>query len=272
MFSGVLGGFLSGLLGIGGGPIYVVFFSIFIHRLYGGVLAEYEELSLILANTAFAIMFGALFSVIKQYKMHNVYWRTSVTIAIPAAISSIVLSEILSSIKYNKTAFSIVFIITFLPLLYRMVNDNEHKKSFNHPYRIKVLYLNLTGLFSGIVTALSGLGGGFVIVPLLNSLFNIKIRKVVSISSTVIFLVAAALSLYNLIAKPGISANMPYTFGAINFMLVIPVVLGTMAGAPLGVIYSKKLSPRALQRIFLAVCIAIILHTSWNLAHQLHVF
>ncbi len=56
--TGIIGGFLAGLLGIGGGPIYVVIFTEFIPKLYGALLSGPETVQLIIANTIFARMFA----------------------------------------------------------------------------------------------------------------------------------------------------------------------------------------------------------------------
>ncbi len=257
---GIIGGFLAGLLGIGGGPIYVVLFSIFIPKLYGGEITEAQTIQLIIANTVFARFFAALSGCWKHYRMNNLYLKTAIAIAIPAAMMSLIGISILSKMNYNKTFFSIIFILVFIPLLYRMIVDDKNKKNFNHPYRIKVLFLNMTGLISGTVTALAGLGGGFVVVPLLNSLFNIKIKKVVSISLSVISMVAFSVTVFYL-SQYKVDINDPYIFGAISLSLCLPVIAGVMFAAPWGVKMSNQVSPYKLRVLFIAFCVFIIAKT-----------
>ncbi len=256
--AGAVGGFLSGLLGIGGGPIYVSIFTYFVTKLSGGSVSSTDYVKIVLAHTSFSTMFAALSGCIKQYRLNNFYWRTSVAIAIPSIIASILMAELLVNIRYNKTAFSIIFILSLLPALYRMLVDNPNKKRFNHPRSIKRLMLNITGITAGSVSALTGLGGGFVIVPMLNSLFNIKIRKTTSISLGVIAMTSAALALYYMLRFNFLEVQLPYMLGAISFPLLVPVLLGVAIFAPFGVSFAKRLTPLKIRLTFSAVCLLVI--------------
>ncbi len=264
VIAGIVGGFLAGLLGIGGSPIYSVIFSDFIPNLYSNQITENEVVQLIISNTIFAQLFASASGCWQHYKRRNFYPKTILTIAIPAIFVSLLLTYLLSTVSYSKNTFSIIFILLFIPLLYKMLVDNPNKKRFNQPYRIKVIMLNLIGCFSGTITALSGLGGGFILVPLLNSLFNIKIRKVLSISLGIILVVSSVLTFYNLFLSQ-LSTTLPYSYGTICFSLVLPVVFGVVIAAPLGVYVGKKLSPYQLRIIFILFCVAMIIKTFFSL-------
>ncbi len=265
---GLFGGFLAGLLGIGGGPIYILIFSYFIPKLYGGDLGDSGQVQVLIASTIFARLFAAIAGNYKHYKLDNLYFNTALAIGLPAAVTSICLTLLLSNFEYNKTAFKVIFILVMLPMLYRMLTDNPDKKRFNQPSRIKRIILNCIGLVSGTVTALSGLGGGFVVVPLLNSLFNIKIRKVVSISLSVILIVAGSVTLFNIFYFD-IGVSLPYMAGAISLPLTLPVIAGVMLAAPFGVTVSKKLTPYSLRLTFIVFCAIIILKTLIELLVEL---
>lgn len=259
MFSaGAVGGFLSGLLGIGGGPIYVTIFTYFAVKLTGNSLSSTDYVKVVLAHTSFSTMFAALSGCYKQYKLNNFYWQTSVAIAIPSIIASVLMAEILARVSYNKFTFSVIFILSLLPALYKMLVDNPNKKKFNPPLSIKKLMLNITGITAGSVSALTGLGGGFVIVPMLNSLFNIKIRKTTSISLGVIAMTSTALATYYLIRFDFPDIQLPSMVGAISFPLLVPVLLGVVSAAPLGVVFAKKLTPLQIRWVFGTVCILVI--------------
>lgn len=260
LIAGAIGGFLAGLLGIGGGPIYAVILGEYVPMVYQTQVTESELIQMVIANTVFARMFAGCSGSWQQYKLNNFHLKPVLTIAAPAIIMSLTLSSILSKINYSKTTFSIIFILLFLPLLYKMITDNKEKKRFNQPYRIKVFFLNMVGFLSGSVTALAGLGGGFVVTPLLNALFNIKIRKVISISLGVVFIVSSSFTLFNLFIR-SVETDIPWTVGLISLPLSLPMIVGVIAVAPLGVRTSKKLTPYRLRMIFIVFCIFIILKT-----------
>src|SRR5436190_15819848 len=62
--------------------------------------------------------------------------------------------------------------------------------------------LGVVGMAGGSISALSGLGGGIVIIPILNSFMKIDIRKASSISSGVIMGTALMMTIYNLFEMP----------------------------------------------------------------------
>jgi len=269
LLSGIVGGFIGGYLGIGGSPVYVVVFQYFFMRIYGTQLSGEEVVQLTIANTVFSRTFASLAGCWKHLLNHNFYGKTVRTIAIPATIFSLLFTHLLANINYSQTAFSIVFIAMFMPLLYKMLADNSRKKVFNHPYRIKVTFLNLAGAVSGILTAVSGLGTGFVLIPMLNSLFNIKIRKVTSISLGVLFITSLAATFYYMLVYR-VEVQLPYTYGGISLLLSVPVMVGSLVFSPLGVTVSQCHSPRTIRITFIVFCAIITLNELASLAVNLY--
>lgn len=263
LLGGLLGGFVGGLLGIGGAPIYLVMFWHIIPATYP-TLDEAVITQLVIANTVLVRTFAALSGCYSHYKSNNFYIDTVIAISIPATVVSLVFVFLLSYVHYTKVFFSIFFILIFIPLLYQMFRADFSKKSFNQPNRIKVFYLNGIGILCGLVTALTGLGAGFVVVPLLNNFFNIKIRKVASISLGVIFLSSIFVLFYYMFFFY-ISPSIPYTIGALSFPLSLPVIAASLISSPSGVWLSRKISAVALRNSFIVFCILIIAHEVWQL-------
>ncbi len=261
---GLLGGFIGGLLGIGGAPIYLAVYWQVVPQLYPN-LSDVQTTQIIIANTVVVRTFAALSGCYSHYKNGNFYADTVIAISIPATVVSLVIIFALSFVEYTKAYFSIIFILVFIPLLYQMFFDDMSKKHFNQPNRVKVFYLNLIGVFCGAITALTGLGAGFVVVPLLNNFFNIKIRKVASISLGVIFLSSVFVVFYYVLFFHSLHGQLPYSLGALSLPLVAPPIVLGFLSSPYGVKLSRKLSPQALRYIFLSFCVLIIL----NEVHQL---
>jgi uncharacterized membrane protein YfcA len=111
--------------------------------------------------------------------------------------------------------------------------------------------LLLTGGAAGTAAALTGLGGGTIIIPLLNLWQKIDILKAKSISFGTIFVIAFWLSVNNLFLEP--SYPIPKSQGLIVFPMIIPISIGVLIGSPLGVLVSHKISTRAVTILFLTV-------------------
>lgn len=228
------------------------------------MLTEDQQVKMVIANVGVVKIFAALFGLWKHYRNDNLHWPTTLSIAVPAVLIAVLLSWGLSYITYSKTVFQIIFILLLLPMLFRMIFDDKTKKRFNQPMNIKRFFLVAVGLISGSVSALAGLGGGVTVVPLLNSLFNIKIRKVISISLGVIFCVSVAMTIFYYLFYD-FGAAVPYSSGAISWYLSLPLVLGVSIAAPLGVSVSNHLTPFTIRVLFACFCLVIIGKTLYDL-------
>jgi uncharacterized membrane protein YfcA len=109
--------------------------------------------------------------------------------------------------------------------------------------------LILTGGFSGFISGLLGVGGGFIIVPTLHSISNLETRMIVATSLAVIALVSMA------------SAFSYAGSGTILWNIAVPFVGATMAGMVLGRTLHSKIPGHIHALIFgvLSLIIAILM-------------
>lgn len=104
----------------------------------------------------------------------------------------------------------------------------------------------ITGLITGVLSGLFGVGGGFVVVPALVLFSGMGIHRAVATSLLVIALVSASGVASYLIAGQRLAADVTTLF-----------VLGGVAGLGLGTVFARRLSPVALQKVF-AVAIVMV--------------
>lgn len=249
IIAGLGGGVLAGMLGIGGGVIYVLIYSIFIQRFTEEPLADDHLVQLLVANSVFALVFAGIAGSIKQHHLKNFHLRPVLWIGIPGIITAIGTTILIEHLRfYRKEEFAILFTIVMIPVILRMLFQEGFKNKGQIKPRVSVLVG--TGLFGGLVTALSGLGGGFIVIPVLNGLLRIPIKRTVSISLGVIALVAIGFSIFNLLTPTFNEYHLYGSLGAIVFPMTLPVIAGVLFGAPLGVRISHKLSHRTIRLIF----------------------
>jgi len=111
------------------------------------------------------------------------------------------------------------------------------------------LRLGLAGLASGTVSALSGLGGGIIIIPILNSVFKMDIKKANSISLGAIGITSLTLTLSSMLETP----QQPFDFynvGYVIFPVVLALSLGVIIASPFGVKAGSLLSSRVISYLF----------------------
>lgn len=111
--------------------------------------------------------------------------------------------------------------------------------------------LILTGGFSGFISGLLGVGGGFIIVPTLHSISNLETKMIVATSLAVIALVSMA------------SAFSYAGSGAILWGIALPFVGATVGGMVLGRALQSKIPSHINVLIFgiLSLIIAILMLT-----------
>lgn len=251
VLSGLVGGFLAGLLGVGGGVIFVFVLSIYFQST--GIASD-ELPRFIISNSIFATFFAGLSGSIRNLRAGNFYLKEVLSVALPGAIVSVLIAWSITTYSwYSQQRFTIFFAGLILFFFYRLVRKKiaEDEVELKRPQVFPFI-----GLLSGLVSGLSGLGGGVVMIPMIKELTNMKIQKAASISLGVIPVFALSMSIYYLLSVPG-PASDPYTVGYIDFKAAIPLALGVIVAAPLGVKFAQKLSQSVIKVMF-AVVLGIV--------------
>jgi uncharacterized membrane protein YfcA len=125
----------------------------------------------------------------------------------------------------------------------------------------------ITGLITGVVTALSGLGGGVLMTPIISEVLKQPIKKASSISNGVIPMLAFAVGIYNL-NNSHVQAIHPLQQGAIVFPLVVPMIIASFVFAPLGVRYSHRANQSLTKSIFTVLVTLILIKLIYEIIHR----
>jgi uncharacterized membrane protein YfcA len=96
------------------------------------------------------------------------------------------------------------------------------------------------GLLAGFASALFGIGGGLVMVPVLTLLFDVPVKRAVGTSLAAIIFVSAV----------GVAAELVVRPENVRWFPVVPLTVGSLAGAQLGARIVRALSARGLARLF----------------------
>jgi len=246
-----MGGMLSGLLGVGGGIIFIPVFE-WIFRQKG--LDGEELVRMMLANSFLAILFSGITSSYKHQKMGTFYPKEIITIAIPAMVFGAGKSYFIYSLSWYKDVyFQLVFVIVIVVTLWRLSVSGKKEAQPELPYSL-VKY-GFIGVATGLISAFSGLGGGVAMIPLLTLVLRQDMRKAAGISIGVIpIMILPMLVVY--------ASQIPTTcftgsVGYLQFLIVLPVVIGIFIGSPLGVAIAKRIKSNQLKLIFALLLVVI---------------
>lgn len=245
---GILAGFFSGLLGIGGG-IFVVPALLYVFDLQN-ITSPY--IMQIVIGTSLAVMCSStLFAfLIHQHSNKNIfpiYKRLFLGVVVGAIIGAILAS--LMSSKVLRVLFGILLICVAIFMVV-LIRQSTKKQLPN--------YINTTavGAIIGVLSGIFGIGGGIIAVPYL-TFYNVNIRTTIGVSAAVAFTVALVGSLaYILLGlnKPDLPT---YTLGFIYWPAFLIVGVLTPLFAYFGAKLAQRMPTTVLRYIF-AVLLCVI--------------
>ena len=253
--AGLGGGFLAGFLGIGGGIIYILILPIVLRHIG---IPEAELAQYVIANSIFGTTVAALSGSISLLRSGDFYWKEVGLVGISALLTAyLLLFTFVNTPLYSKQLFTIVIIGCLTLILASTLAREYSTRLFQHPAsRVSRWYL-ITGATSGAISALSGLGGGTITVPMLTSGLHLDIKRAKSISLGVIFIASLGITIYNMIDQPDASIE----FGRVGY-IVLPISgtlsLGVLLGSPLGVWVAQRVSSHAISLSFIGF-VALVL-------------
>jgi len=114
------------------------------------------------------------------------------------------------------------------------------------------LWLILIGIVGGALSALLGIGGGLVAVPVFLYIARLPVRGVAPTALAGVCLTTLAGGLGYLTAGPGPAVSEQMA-GFLDLRMLLPLALGAVVTVPLGVRVNRRASPPTLYWIFAAV-------------------
>jgi uncharacterized protein len=262
LLCGSMGGFLAGLLGVGGGMLFI---PVIHEYLSSYSLSTDEIVKYTLGNSIALVFISGVSGTFRQIKMGTWDWKQSLQIGIPGALSSLAMSyAITHGDWYNKQRFQTVFLGFLLLSIGNMIfgkskasksNDTAANPQENQtPNRWLPTFV---GILAGTVVSLSGLGGGIIMVPLFRMLLKKPMHQATSLSLSIVPILSISSLLQYTLSQPIHPIN-PLQTGYLLWIILIPMMAGVMFFSSFG----QKTAPRVpvlWLRVIFAVLSSIIL-------------
>ena len=211
-------GFVAGLFGIGGGLITVPFLFFIFNSL--GINQEY--VMHLAVGTSFAIIIPtSAVSVITHHKYNAVDFNIVKSYG-GFIVLGVVFGIIFAASLKTKTLVLFFSIIIFLLSIYLLLLKEKEKTVV---LEIKLHLKIVLGFLVGFVSALMGIGGAIMNVPILK-FFGYTINKAIGSAAAIGFLIALSGALGFLITGIYLKTNIPLSIGFINipaFLIFIPI-------------------------------------------------
>lgn len=240
---GLVGGFFSGLLGLGG-SILMVPLLLFVPPLLGFPALDMKQVAGI---SMVQVFFASLAAVIVHRKQNAVSKPLVLTMGTASAAATLA-GAYLSAYTSAKTLLLLFAAISTAAGLLMFVPRKETESDlpadqipFHRPRAMAI------GLAVGLIGGLIGAPGAFIYVPLLIYVLGIPTR--VTLGSTLAIVLLGSLS--------GVVGKV--ATGQVPFMMAASLVLGAVPGASLGGNLSQRVSVRLLKWL---VTVIVLLSTA----------
>jgi hypothetical protein len=274
---GALTGILSGMFGVGGGflttPLLIFYgvpptvaaasaasqvtgasvSGVFAHSRRGGV--DYLMGGVLVAGGVLGTGIGAvLFRVLQQLGQIDTVINILYVVLL-GSIGGLMAHESLLTLRAARTGIPLPArkrrhhpIVSSLPMRWRFYRSGLY---------ISPLAPLLLGMFTGILTMLMGIGGGFVMVPAMLYILGMSANVVVGTSLFQILFVTMATTMMHAM-----------TTKAVDIVLAGLLLIGSVSGAQIGAQFAQKASPVRLRLVLAVIVLLVALRMGIGLTYR----
>jgi uncharacterized membrane protein YfcA len=234
---GLVGGFVSGLLGLGG-AVLMVPLLLFVPPLFHGQALSMRQVA---AISIVQVFFSALSAVIVHWRHANVAGRVVWWMGIPAGLASFAGAwfSARTSSHELEILFAVISTVAFAIMLFPLPrgtgDDSTGPVEFSKPWAV------VLALVVGGVGGMVGAPGAFIFVPLM--IYGLKIPARITLGSTLMIVLIGAVT--GMVGK--IDTHQ------IDWGLALPLVLGSVAGAQVGGWLSSRTAVGSLRWGLIAI-------------------
>ncbi len=239
---GVVGGFLAGLLGVGGGMMMVPFLTLILSN--RGVESG-AAVKMAIATSMATILFTSMSSVRAHHGRGAVRWDLVRGLAPGIMIGGLAAGAgLFALLKGQGLALFFALFIGFSAV--QMLRDRKPA-----PGRQMPGFLGQTAVGSGIglLSGLVGAGGAFMSVPFM-TWCNVPIRQAVGTSAALGFPIALANTLGYIVGGWTLPPALPGAFGYLYLPALGIIAMASMTAAPMGARVAHRSDTSRLKRLF----------------------
>ncbi|NIM99420.1 MAG: TSUP family transporter [candidate division Zixibacteria bacterium] len=240
LFVGAVGGFLSGLLGIGGGVVLIPLL----------ISVGHASIKMAASVSIVVIVFASSFGSFAHYGRGNLHVPTGIWMGL-AGIGGALGGSLFSDV-FPEDFFYYLYMGLITVAATMLVFRPQQELAPPEEYQLRKPQTVLVGLLKGFVTGVLGIGGSFIVIPLMIYSLGMPIHKAVG-TSLVVTLFSAVAGLLGKIA-----------IGHFDLQMMVWVVLGTIPATQIGVWGAQRSGPRFLRLSLLMLLIGILIWMIWH--------
>lgn len=267
-------GFLSGMFGVGGGFLMTPLL------IFSGIPA-----AVAVGTEAAQIVASSVSGAIAQYRRNNVDMKMGVVLLAGGILGSVIGVQVVKILRQlgQFDLFVSLSYVTFLGIIGSLMlveslntmkkaregkaasarRPGQHSWIHGLPFKMRFhrskLYISaipplVIGAFVGFLSAIMGVGGGFIMVPAMIYLLRVPTNVVVGTSLFQIVFVTAATTILH--------ATQNQT---VDIVLAMLLMIGGVIGAQFGAVAGEKLKGEQLRALLALLVLLVCLRIGWNL-------
>lgn len=249
IFTGILAGLLSGLIGIGGGVVVVPCLYYILKELG---IPSYEIMQIVLGTSVATITFNTLISSMGHYRKKAILLRPLLKMLPGLFVGAFLGATVANNIPSLelKILFGVFEVVVGVYSFF--LGPEELKDNHRLP---KGPVLMVIGLVIASFSTLLGIGGGVLTVPML-LFFKVSMRKAVGTSAATSFIISIVGTVCYLLY--GIDrSDVSMTIGFVYLPAFLAISGGSLIIAPVAIELAHRMPTQILKKIFSCVLIIV---------------
>jgi uncharacterized protein len=256
LLAGLGTGILIGLVGVGGG---IIFAPVLLYYYQAVGFGPDAVAQLAVATSLFCVFLAATTTAWSQFRRRSADLRTAAVVGLASIIGVYLVAQFVTTRPwFDARIFQIILGTIIIVSVIRMLTPR--KSSAAEPSidplsipRISAPALSTAGVATGGLSAVAGVGGGIILVPVYSELFKYPIHLSTGTSSATIVITSfSGVVTYMLLGAtpPGATA---LTVGTVDVMTGLLLALPAMLSSRFGVAAAHHLPRRVLVLIFVVI-------------------
>jgi len=253
--TGVVVGFASGLLGVGGGFIMApVQYFVFIDM---GIPAD-AAIKLAFGTNLLVILFTSISGTWRHSQKGVVHWKAAIIMGFGGLLFAFAGATLAAHLpgEVLKVSFGVIVLLIGIRMLTARTKQIEQELVAN-PWLWFAWAVPL-----GIITGMFGLGGGVVAVPILVLALRFKMHHAVATSLAMMIFRSLGGIIGYIVNGLGVPDLPAYSIGYVNLASAFLLAVGSVGLAQIGAITAHKLPAKQLRFIFILLLFYIGLKMS----------
>ena len=225
-------------------PLLYFFYG---HPAWSGVGLPVElEVVVAHATSLFVIVPTSILGTWTYHRAGAVAWRAALPIAAFSVVAALVGTQLAPSIPAEllKLGFGVLLVVSGMRL------TGSRRGEARPGERPHLVVGALSGVAVGLMSALLGVGGGIIAIPILVYLIRLPLEKVAATSIAIIVFTAIAGVAGYALSGAGVAGRPPGSVGYVHYAGALPILVGSLLAVRLGVRVNQKLDTRRLRLLF----------------------